>query len=40
VIRIGRDIDDPLPAFTWRRSVFFVKVFVARLMRQLVRRRS
>jgi hypothetical protein len=40
VIRIGRDIDDPLPAFTWRRSVFFVKVFVARLMRQLARRRS
>ena len=38
VIRIGRDINDPLPAFTCSRSVFFVKVFAARLTRRLARR--
>ncbi len=38
VIRIGRDISDPLPAFTWRLSVFLIKVIVARLTRPLARR--
>jgi hypothetical protein len=39
VIRIGRDINDPLPAFSWRLSLFFVKVFVARLTGRLAPRR-
>jgi hypothetical protein len=39
VIRIGRDINDPLPAFSWRLSLFFVKVFVAR-WRSAARRRD
>jgi hypothetical protein len=38
VIRIGRDINDPLPAFTCSRSVFFVRVFAARLTSRLARR--